>query len=119
MKKKVSIDTDSIVGQRAYFKIRNHQEMTFFGIKEAQFHARVVGVDAVGVWIENPKWEFVRLRNEDGHIIPPDKRKTEIHLTHILLFWPTIVSIMTCPGREGFDVHDAKEIGEVDDARYL
>ncbi len=93
--------------------------MAFFGIKEAQFHARVVGVDSFGVWIENPKWEFERLRDDDGQIIPPEKRRKEVHLTNILLFWPSIVSIMTCPEREAFDVREAKEIGGMDEARYL
>jgi hypothetical protein len=119
MKKNGPISTQDILGQKAYFKIRNHEEMAFFGIKEPQFHARVVGVDNLGVWIENPKWEFIRVRDQDGEIIPPDERKMEVHRTLILLFWPMIVSIMTCPGREGFDVDEAKEIGLVDDARYL
>ncbi|HUX08480.1 MAG TPA: hypothetical protein VMX35_14355 [Acidobacteriota bacterium] len=119
MKKNGPVNTQDILGQKAYFKIRNQEELTFFGIKEAQFYARVVGVDNFGVWIENPKWEFVRVRDDAGEIIPPEKRKMEVHRTHVLLFWGTIVSIMTCPGREGFDVHEAKEIGVKDEARYL
>lgn len=117
--KNESVTTKDIIGQRAYFKIRNHQEMSFFGIKEDQFHALVVGLDNIGVWIENPKWETVRIRDDDGDIIPLEQRKKEIYQTHLLLFWPNIISIMTCPNREGFDVDEAKEIGEVDDARYL
>lgn len=113
------VTTKDIVGRKAYFKIRNHQEMGFFGIKEDQFHALVVGVDSFGVWIENPKWETVRVRDENGRIIPPEERRKEVYQTQILLFWPNIVSIMTFPGREGFDVDQAKEIGDIDDARYL
>ena len=119
MKKNGPVSTQDILGQKAYFKIRNHEELSFFGIKEPQFYARVVGVDNFGVWIENPKWEFVRLRNDVGEIISPEQRKMEMYKTNILLFWGTIVSVMTCPGREGFDVHEAMEIGVVDDARYL
>lgn len=111
--------TKEIVGQTAYFKIRNHQEMSFFGITDDQFHARVVGLDGTGIWIENPKWETTRIRDENGEIIDPGNRRKEVYRTHILIFWHNIVSIMTCPGREGFDVDDAKEIGVVDEARYL
>ena len=113
------VNTTDIIGKKAYFKLRNHAEMAFFGIREDQFHALVVGVDKFGVWIENPKWETVRLRDDNGEIIPPDNRRSEVYRTHILLFWPMIVSIMTCPGREGFDVDEAKEIGGFDEARYL
>ena len=119
MKKNGPVKTDEIIGQRAYFRIRQHEEMAFFGIREPQFHARVVGLDGFGVWIENPQWEFTRLRDDEGKIIPPEERRKEVHLTHILIFWSNIISIMTCPGREGFDVHEAKEIGGVDEARYL
>lgn len=111
--------TSAMIGQKAYFKIRNHQEMAFFGITDDQFHAKVVGIDSTGVWIENPTWETTRLRDENGVIIEPEDRRKEVYLTNILLFWPTIVSIMTCPGREGFDTHEAKEIGVIDEARYL
>lgn len=111
--------TSDIVGQEAYFRIRNATDMGFFGISEEQFHAKVVGLDSFGVWIENPKWETMRLRDENGEIIPPEKRKKEVYRTNVLLFWHNIVAIMTCPGREGFDVSDAKEIGVVDEARYL
>lgn len=113
------MNTQEIVGKKAYFKIRNAKEMGFFGIVEDQFHAQIVGIDGTGVWIENPKWETTRIRNEKGEIIEPEKRKKEIYLTHILIFWHNIVSIMTCPGREGFDVDEAIEIGVVDEARYL
>lgn len=113
------VNTNDIVGKKAYFKIRNHQEMQFFGIKEDQFHALVVGLDSFGIWIENPKWETTRIRDEEGQLIPLEQRRREIYTTHILLFWPNIVSIMTCPGREGFDVDEAKEIGDAEDARYL
>lgn len=111
--------TSDIVGQKAYFKIRNAKELAFFGIGDEQFHARVVGLDATGVWIENPKWESVRLRDERGEIIPPEERKKEVYRTNILIFWHNIVGIMTCPGREGFDVDEAREIGVADEARYL
>ena len=111
--------TSEIVGQKAYFKIRNHKEMAFFGIAEDQFHAKVVGLDASGVWIENPKWETTRVRDENGEIIEPEQRRKEVYTTHILLFWHNIISIMTCPGREGFDVTEAREIGIADEARYL
>jgi hypothetical protein len=111
--------TSDMIGQKAYFKIRNHQEMSFFGIISDQFHAKVVGIDGTGVWIENPKWETTSLRDDDGDIIAPEDRRKEIYLTNVLLFWPAIVSIMTCPGREGFDTQEAIEIGVVDEARYL
>jgi hypothetical protein len=111
--------TSEIIGQKAYFKIRNHQEMGFFGIVEDQFHAQVVGIDNFGVWIENPSWETIRVRDDKGQIIPIERRRKEVYRTHLLLFWQNIISIMTCPGREGFDVDDAKELGVVDEARYL
>lgn len=114
-----SVTTNDIIGRKAYFKIRNPKEMGFFGILEDQFHALVVGIDSYGVWIENPSWETVRIRGENGEIIPPERRRKEVYRTHILLFWHQIISIMTCPGREGFDVDDAKEIGVIDEARYL
>lgn len=113
------MNTKKLVGQTAYFKIRNASEMGFFGINEDQFHAKVVGIDGTGIWISNPKWETTRIRDEEGDIIPPDKRKKEVYTTHVLIFWHNIISVMTCPGREGFDVDEAVEIGVIDEARYL
>ena len=36
------------------------------GIKEKKFYAKLVGRDSIGLWIENPKLETTRVRDDHG-----------------------------------------------------
>ena len=89
------------------------------GIKEKKFYAKIVGRDSIGLWIENPKLETTRVRNENGTIIPPDQRQLEEHVAHVLLPWGNIRSVVFFPTREGFDTAVDEEASALGRGMYL
>ena len=68
---------DEIINKIALFILFNHEGLESAGIKERKFYAKVVGRDSIGIWIENPKLETTRMRDDHGYIIPPEQRKHE------------------------------------------
>jgi hypothetical protein len=53
------------------------------------FYAKIVEVDQLGIWIENPKWETHKTRHGDP----------QYYKTNVLLPWASVVSIATFPER--------------------
>jgi hypothetical protein len=89
------------------------------GIKEKRFYAKVVGRDSIGLWIENPKMETTRVRDDKGTLIPPDKRQHEEHLAYVLVPWGNIRSVVHFPDREGFDTVEDEEVKSIGRGLYL
>jgi hypothetical protein len=110
---------DEIINKTVMFMIFNHEGMEAAGIKERKFYAKVVGRDSIGLWIENPKLETTRMRDDQGYIIPPDQRKHEEHVAHILIPWGNIRSLVHFPTREGFDIVEDEEVKSLGRGLYL
>jgi hypothetical protein len=89
------------------------------GIKEKKFYAKIVGRDSIGLWIENPKLETTRVRNDNGAIIPPDRRHLEEHVAYVLIPWGNIRSVVHFPTREGFDTAEDEEASALGRGMYL
>ena len=89
------------------------------GIKEKKFYAKIVGRDSIGLWIENPKLETTRVRNDNGAIIPPDRRQLEEHVAHVLIPWGNIRSVVYFPTRQGFDTAEDEEASALGRGMYL
>jgi len=89
------------------------------GIKEKKFYAKVVGRDNIGLWIENPKLETTRVRDDKGTLIPPDKRRHEEHLAYVLVPWGNIRSVVHFPDRDGFDTIEDEEVKSIGGGLYL
>ncbi len=110
---------DDIVNKTVMFMIFHHEGMESAGIKERKFYAKVVGRDSIGLWIENPKLETTRVRDEKGIIIPPERRQHEEHMANILIPWGNIRSIVHFPTREGFDTFEDEEAKSIGRGLYL
>lgn len=83
---------DDLKGEVVLIKVRQHEELTTFGVGSVNIYAKIVEVDErVGVWVENPDWKPQAGSDED-----------EGHLAHVLLRWEYIIGIMTFPEREAF-----------------
>jgi hypothetical protein len=89
------------------------------GIKDKRFYAKVVGRDSIGIWIENPKLETTRVRDDNGTLIPPAQRQHEEHRAYVLVPWGNIRSVVHFPDREGFDTVEDEEVKSIGRGLYL
>ena len=55
------------------------------GIKEKKFYAKIVGRDSIGLWIENPKLETTRVRDDNGAVLRTTENRN-LQLALKLLF---------------------------------
>jgi hypothetical protein len=110
---------DEIINKIALFILFNHEGLESAGIKERKFYAKVVGRDSIGIWIENPKLETTRMRDEQGYIIPPEQRKHEEHVAHILIPWGNIRSVVHFPLRKGGEALEDEEAKSLGRGLYL
>lgn len=105
---------DEIINKTVMLMIFQNDGLDAVGIKEKKFYAKVVGRDSIGLWIENPKLETTRVRDEQGVLIPPERRHHEEYLAYVLVPWGNIKSVVHFPMREGFNNFEdeaAKSIG--------
>ena len=100
------MDIDRVINDRVMLILREVDGLRAAGLQEQNFYAKVVGRDHIGLWIENPKFEIVRMRGEDGTIIPLEKRTKEEYVAHILIPWGNVRSIVHFPQREGFEFEE-------------
>ena len=110
---------DDIINKTVMLMIFNHEGLEPAGIKERKFYAKVVGRDSMGLWIENPKLETTRMRNDQGSIIPPDQRKHEEHVANVLIPWGNVRSLVYFPDRQGFDHVEDEEAKALGRGMYL
>ena len=110
---------DDAVNKTVMLIIFSGEGLEAAGIKEKKFYAKIVGRDSIGLWIENPKLETTRVRNENGTIIPPDRRQLEEHVAHVLIPWGNMRSVVFFPTREGFDTAVDEEASALGRGMYL
>jgi hypothetical protein len=110
---------DEIINKTVMFMLFSSEGLEPAGIKERKFYAKVVGRDSLGLWIENPKLETTRLRDDHGIIIPPEHRQHEEHVAYILIPWGNIRSVVHFPLRDGFDTAEDEEARSLGRGLYL
>lgn len=110
---------DDAVNKMVMLLIFSHEGLEAAGIKEKRFYAKIVGRDSIGLWIENPKLETTRVRDDNGSIIPPNRRQLEEHVAHVLLPWGNIRSVVHFPTRQGFDKAEDEEASALGHGMYL
>lgn len=110
---------DDAVNKTVMLMIFNHEGMEAAGIKEKKFYAKLVGRDSIGLWIENPKLETTRVRDDSGHLIPPKQRHIEEYVAHVLIPWGNIRSMVYFPARQGFDTVEDEEAKSLGHGMYL
>ena len=110
---------DEIMNKTVMLMVFQSEGLDPAGIKEKKFYAKVVGRDSIGLWIENPKLETTRVRDDKGILIPPEKRQHEENLAYILSPWCNIRSVVHFPMREGFDTFEDEETRAIGRGMYL
>ena len=60
-----------------------------------------------------------RVCDDNGAIIPPDRRQLEEHVAHVLIPWGNIRSVVYFPTRQGFDTAEDEEASALGRGMYL
>ncbi|MBU2102570.1 MAG: hypothetical protein ABH865_05745 [Candidatus Omnitrophota bacterium] len=70
-------------------------DLSLFQIYKDEVWAVVTGVEAEGIWIENPSYELGIWWDDKGNLIPNEKQVKEKVKTSILISWRYIKGLMT------------------------
>lgn len=70
-------------------------DLSLFQIFKDEVWAVVTGVEAEGIWIENPSYELGIWWDDKGNLIPHEKQVKEKVKTSILISWRYIKGLMT------------------------
>ncbi len=98
------------VGKKVMVLFHSSKGLEPLGIDDNTKFCRLVGYDNVGVWVENPSYEETPIRNEDGSLIPPEKRVRQHYKAHILIPWGNVRSIVYFPEREKAKELESEEV---------
>jgi hypothetical protein len=105
---------DDVVGNKVLIQLHRqaYEMLELQGVDSERFVARVLGVDAWGLWIENPHYTTTPVYDDHGNYIPPEDRREVTHRAVVQLQWPYIMTILQFPDRETFtESVDEVEIG--------
>jgi len=98
------------VGRKVMVLFHSSKGLESLGIDDLSKYCRIAGYDQVGLWIENPSYEETPLRDDAGVLIPPDQRKRETYLAHILIPWGNVRSIVFFPDRDAEGDLESEEV---------
>lgn len=62
--------------------------------------AKLVDVDNLGIWLENPNYIRILVKDENGNSIPPHRQTEETITSNVLIRWEFISSIIRFPNEE-------------------
>jgi|SRR3990172_12564800 len=71
------------------------------GVTGPRFYATISGIDAFGLWVEEPDFRITPAYDSNGKYIPAQDRKDEMHKAHFLILWSYVQSIIFFPDRPG------------------
>lgn len=95
-------DARDLVGKTVLVKLESNEGYTFTGVpEEGPFFCKVVGVDEVGMWVENSNFVTVEIMDSRGRVVPKEKQKAEQHLVNVLLPWRNIQTVVMYEEGEG------------------
>jgi hypothetical protein len=85
---------------------RENEPLIQSGSTAQLLYAKIVAVDGMGLWVENPSWKARPARGGDA----------EAHTAHILIPWGVLISVAAFPERqfskdEPLDEKQARVIG--------
>ncbi len=94
-----------LIGKTVLVKLESNEGYTFTGVpEEGPFFCKVVGVDEVGMWVENSNFLTVEIMDSRGRIVPKKKQKPEQHLVNVLLPWRNVQTVVMYGEGEGEEV---------------
>jgi hypothetical protein len=82
-----------MIGDTVLLILKNYEELQVTGITTPILYAKLTGVEALGIWIENPRWETISL----GTGAP------EHYHCNVLVRFEYLSSVIHFPEREGFE----------------
>lgn len=96
---------ENAVNQYVQIKLINFPE-ELVGFVTGIYHpedwllAKLVSVESIGLWFENPNYIRSLVIDEEGNDISPSQQHEEILTTNILIRWDFIASILVFPSEE-------------------
>ncbi len=103
---------DHLIGKTVLFSLGTTEGLEAFGVGGKFFHASVMGVDAVGVWVENPEFKTIPTSDPYGKSLPLEERAKRKFSTTFLIRWDIIRSVLIYNDRDEFD--RSEELGSGD-----
>jgi len=103
---------DDIVGNTVLFSLLSTKGLEAFGVTGKLFHGTVMGVDVVGVWVENPEFKTIPTSDPYGQSLPLEQRAKRKFKTNFLIRWDQIRSVLVYTDREEFDRSEELGSGE-------
>ena len=103
---------EKVIGQTVLFSLAGTQGLESFGVTGKLFHGSVMGVDAVGVWVENPEFKTIPTSDPYGKTLPLEERAKRKFKATFLIRWDLILSILVYTDREEFDRSEELGSGE-------
>ena len=95
-------DARDLVGRTVLVRLESNEGYTFTGVpEEGPFFCKVVGVDEVGMWVENKNFVTIEIMDSKGRVVPKEKQKAEHHLVNVLLPWRNIHTVVMYEEEEG------------------
>ncbi len=93
---------DKVVDRTVQIKLRNFSNnlvgpVTGIYHPDDWFLAKVVGVDNLGMWLENPNYHRVKVKDATGNPIAKVDQVEEELTAYLLIRWEYIDSIVTFP----------------------
>lgn len=58
---------------------------------------KLIKTENMGIWVENPCYKRIKVQEEDGTVIPEEEQTEEDCITHLLIRWDYISSVIAFP----------------------
>ncbi|MFQ5515505.1 MAG: hypothetical protein ACE5FG_13880 [Myxococcota bacterium] len=104
------MNISDVIGNKVMVLVHSPKGLEKLGIDADSKYCRVVGFDNVGLWIENPSYEETPIRRPDGSLIPPEERRPERYVAHILIPWSNVRGVVYFPERERDKQLESEEV---------
>jgi len=88
---------EELKGKLVLFKFSEEirGDLGLFQIFKDEVWAIVMGIDDMGIWLENPAYELGVWWDEKGNLVPPSKQVKEELKTNIFIPWRFIKALMS------------------------
>jgi hypothetical protein len=104
MDERQQYNMESVLGNKVLIQLHRqaYEMLQLQGVESERFVARVTGLDAFGLWIENPNYCTIPVFTEAGDYIEPENRTEECQRAVLLLQWPMIQTLIQFPDRPDY-----------------
>jgi hypothetical protein len=98
-------DARDLIGKTILVQLESNDGYMFTGVpEEGPFFCKVIGVDEIGMWVENQNFVTVEIMDSKGRFVPKEKQKPEQHVVNVLLPWRNVRTVVMYSEGEGEEV---------------